>query len=160
MKSTMAKPVEKTVSAEDRSNPWLNQLGVKKILAVDDNPFERVLLESVLEAVKEYSVLAVPDGQSALDLAAQSPPDAVILDLKLLGMSGLEVLIELKKSHPTLPIIILTGATDVRTAVEAIKAGAHNYLTKPFENDQLLLILRQAIERNELITQMEGLTRK
>jgi len=157
MKTTIARPFEPPpVSPLE----WSGWPGKKKILAVDDSSAERMLLSMALRSVREYDVLAVADGQTALDQIEKTVPDAVILDMKLPAMSGLEVLKELKKNHPLIPVIMLTGLADVRMAVEAIKAGAHNYLTKPFESDQLILTLSQAMERNEMIAKMEELSRQ
>jgi two-component system response regulator AtoC len=133
---------------------------MKKILAVDDNKAECRLLELALENVRGYEVLTAASGRSALDQAVRYAPDAVILDLLLPDLSGLEVLKELKKSQPTLPVIMLTGLSDIRKAVEAIQMGADNFLTKPFENDQLLLTLRHVVEQNELLAEVAALRRK
>ncbi len=133
---------------------------MKKILAVDDNEAECVLLESVLENIPGYQVLTANSGKSALDQVDRCLPDVILLDLRLPDMDGLEVLKRLKQTKPSIPVIMLTGFADVRTAVEAIRMGAHNYLTKSFENDQLLLALRQAIERNELLAEMEELRKR
>lgn len=119
---------------------------MKKILVVDDNPAEQYLLQAVLEGSKDYRVLKAGDGRAALQQAEQSSPDAVLLDVRLPGLGGMEVLKELKESHPRMPVIMITGFTDVPTAVLAIKNGAYNYLTKPFEDNQLLHNLRQALE--------------
>ena len=132
---------------------------MKKILAVDDNKAECKLLELALENVRGYEVLTAATGRSALDQAVRCAPDAVILDLLLPDFSGLEVLKELKKFQPTLPVIMLTGLSDIRKVVEAIQMGADNFLTKPFENDQLLLVLRQAVEQNELLNEVAALRR-
>lgn len=123
---------------------------MKKVLVVDDNPAEQALLQRVLEKAKEYQVFKAPDGRAALQQADQTDPDAVFLDVRLPGLSGMEVLQELKESHPGLPVIMLTGFTDIATAVEAIKKGAFDYLTKPFEEDRLLLILQRALEKKHI----------
>ncbi len=132
---------------------------MKKILAVDDNKAECTLLELALEKVRGYEVLTAASGRSALDQAVRCTPDAVILDLLLPDISGLEVLKELKKFQPTLPVIMLTGLADIRKVVEAIQMGADNFLTKPFENDQLLMILRHVVEQNELLNEVTALRR-
>jgi DNA-binding NtrC family response regulator len=136
------------------------EVNMKKILAVDDNKAECRLLELALENVRGYEVLTAASGRSALDQAVRCTPDAVILDLLLPDFSGLEVLKELKKIQPTLPVIMLTGLSDIRKVVEAIQMGADNFLTKPFENDQLLLVLRQAVEQKELLNEVAALRRK
>ncbi len=133
---------------------------MKKILAVDDNKAECTLLEMALGNGRNFEVLTATSGRSALDQAVRCAPDAVVLDLLLPDISGLEVLKELKKSQPTLPVIMLTGLSDVRKAVEAIQMGADNFLTKPFEDDHLRVILRHAVEQNDLLKEVSALRRK
>ncbi|HVZ81342.1 MAG TPA: sigma-54 dependent transcriptional regulator [bacterium] len=129
----------------------------KKILVVDDEPFDCGSLRNILERGGAYEVLTADTGPRALDQVHRLPPDAVLLDVMLPAIDGLEVLKELKLSHPALPVIMLTGMTDVRMAVEAIQLGAYNYLTKPFDGAQLLLILAQAIEKSEMLAEMRSL---
>ncbi len=133
---------------------------MKRILAVDDNKAECFLLELALGKALGYEVLTAASGRSALDQVARYSPDAVILDLFLPDISGLEVLKELKTSRPSLPVIMLTGLADIPKAVEAIQMGADNFLTKPFENDHLLVILRHAVEQNDLLQEVSALRRK
>ncbi len=132
---------------------------MKKILVIDDDPIERRLLQTVLGKVGGYEVLTAENGQLGLERAVASV-DAVLLDLQLPDMSGMEVLKKLKASRPALPVLMLTGVTDIQKAVEAVKLGAHQYLTKPFENDQLLITLGHALEKTELLSQMEELRQR
>lgn len=133
---------------------------MKKILVVDDEPIEGRLLKAVFGKAGGYEVFTAETGASALQEAERLSPDAVILDLNLPDMSGLDVLKKLRQTQPQTPIVMLTGSTDVQTAVEAIQLGAHNYLTKPFENGQMLVTVQRAVERKELLFQMEDLRRK
>jgi DNA-binding NtrC family response regulator len=132
---------------------------VKKILVVDDDPIERRLLSTVLGKVGGFEVVTAETGALGLERAVESV-EAVVLDLQLPDMSGMQVLKKLKETRPSLPIIMLTGVTDVAKAVEAIKNGAYTYLTKPFENDHLLQTLRHAVEKNELLSQVEELRQR
>ncbi len=132
---------------------------MKKILVVDDDPIERRLLQTLLGKVAGYEVITAETGRLGIERAVASV-EAVILDLQLPDMSGLEVLAELHQSRPQLPVLMLTGVTDVQKAVEATRAGAYDYLTKPFENDHLLLTLGHALEKNEMLSQMEELRQK
>ncbi len=132
---------------------------MKKILVIDDDPIERRLLQTVLGKVGGYEVITAENGQTGLDRAVSSV-DAVLLDLQLPDMSGMDVLQKLKASRPALPVLMLTGITDIQKAVEAVKLGAHQYLTKPFENDQLLITLGHAIEKTELLSEMEELRQR
>jgi DNA-binding NtrC family response regulator len=133
---------------------------MKKILAVDDNVIERGQLESMLEKERGYEVHTAGTGRSALEKAERCPVDAVILDLRLPDMDGLEVLQKFKQQRPNLPVIMLTGFADIRTSVEAIRMGADDYLTKPFEDTHLLLTLQRVLERKDLLAEMEELRKK
>ena len=133
---------------------------MKTILVVDDDPIERRLLQTLLGKVGGYHVALAEDGAGALSQTARFDPQTVILDMKLPDMNGLDILQKLKISHPQLPVIMLTGVTDLQTAVKCIQQGAHNYLTKPFENDQLLITVQHAVEKNELLTEMKQLRQK
>ena len=132
---------------------------MKKILVVDDDAIERRLLQTLLGKVAGYEVLTAEDGRSGLERAVPTV-NAVLLDVQLPDMNGLEVLKKLKAQRPQLPVLMLTGVTDVKTAVEAVQAGAQQYLTKPFDNDQLLFALRNALEKDELLAEMEVLKQR
>ena len=132
---------------------------MKKILVIDDDSIERRLLQTVLGRVGGYEVVTAETGKLGLERAVDSV-EAVILDLQLPDISGMEVLKKLKESRRALPVIMLTGVTDVAKAVEAIQAGAFTYLAKPFENDHLLLMVRHAVEKNELLSQIEDLRQR
>jgi len=129
---------------------------MKKVLVIDDDPLERKLLTAVLGKVGGYEVITAENGRLGLERAVDSV-GAVILDLQLPDMSGMEVLQKLKRARPQLPVLMLTGVTDVRKAVEATQLGAYNYLTKPVENDQLLVTLQRAFEKHDLLAEMEEL---
>ena len=133
---------------------------MKKILVIDDDAIQRRLLTTLLGKVGGYEVLTAENGRLGLERAEGGHPDAILLDLQLPDMSGMEILKKLKETSPEIPVIMLTGVSEVQTAVEAIKIGAHNYLTKPFENDHLLLNVRNALEKSELLSQMEELRQR
>src|SRR5665213_105029 len=133
---------------------------MKTLLVVDDDAIERKLLQTLLGKVGGYHVVTAEDGASSIAQAAKVSPQTVILDMNLPDMNGLEILQKLKTSHPLVPIIMLTGVTDLQTAVKAIQQGAHNYLTKPFENDQLMIAVQNAVEKYELLTEMKQLRQK
>src|SRR5665213_3418576 len=133
---------------------------MKTILVVDDDAIERKLLQTLLGKVGGYHVVTAEDGASAIAQAAKFELQTVILDMNLPDMNGLDILQKLKTSYPQLPIIMVTGVTDLQTAVKAIQQGAHNYLTKPFQNDQLLITVQNAVEKNELLSEMKQLRQK
>jgi two-component system response regulator AtoC len=118
------------------------------ILVVDDDPGVRESFRLILE--DHYDVVDVPDGPSALDVVRTSPMDLVLLDIRLPGMDGIEVLERIKALDDRAEVILVTAVKTVRTAVAAMKLGAFDYLTKPFEEDELLSLARRALERRTL----------
>src|SRR6266571_716784 len=118
------------------------------ILVVDDDPGVRESFRLILE--DHYHVVDVPDGPSALEVVRASPVDLVLLDIRLPGMDGIEVLERIKAIDERIEVILVTAVKTVRTAVAAMKLGAFDYLTKPFEEDELLSLSRRALERRAL----------
>src|SRR4029434_5443545 len=118
------------------------------ILVVDDDPGVRESFRLILE--DHYDVVDVPDGPSALDVVRTSPMDLVLLDIRLPGMDGIEVLERIKAIDDRAEVILVTAVKTVRTAVAAMKLGAFDYLTKPFEEDELLSLASRALERRTL----------
>ncbi|PJF33499.1 MAG: hypothetical protein CUN57_02005, partial [Phototrophicales bacterium] len=109
-----------------------------KILIVDDEEIQRVSLQDDLNDAG-YKTLAVESPIVALELAAKEEIDVVITDLKMPAMDGISFMQELKKIQPGATIIMMTAYATVETAVEAMKIGAYDYLTKPFNTEELLL---------------------
>ncbi|MGO9014484.1 MAG: sigma-54-dependent transcriptional regulator [Dissulfurispiraceae bacterium] len=122
---------------------------MQKILIVDDEPSIRSAFGTVIK-IEGYSVLEASDGKRGVEIFDEERPDAVILDLKMPGMDGIETMKKMKTIDSSIPIIIATGYGDIRTAVEAIKMGAYDFITKSSELEVLLLTLRRAIEKREL----------
>jgi len=118
------------------------------ILVVDDEPGLRESFRLILD--DEYEVIDVPDGPAALDVLRSSQVDVVLLDIRLPGMDGIEVLERIKALDEAVEVILVTAVKTVRTAVAAMKLGAFDYLTKPFEEDELLSLVRRALERRSL----------
>ena len=118
------------------------------VLVVDDDPGVRESFRLILE--DHYDVVDVPDGPSALDVVRASAVDLVLLDIRLPGMDGIEVLERIKALDEGIEVILVTAVNTVRTAVAAMKLGAFDYLTKPFEEDELLSLSRRALERRAL----------
>ncbi|MDW7712345.1 MAG: sigma-54 dependent transcriptional regulator [Deferrisomatales bacterium] len=108
----------------------------KRILVVDDEAVVRKSFSRIF-AKTEIQVETAPSGHTALELLQQSPFDLVITDLKMPGMNGLEVLRAIKVLQPEVPVILVTGYSTVDTAVEAMKAGALDYISKPFTPDDI-----------------------
>jgi DNA-binding NtrC family response regulator len=132
----------------------------RRLLSVDDDPMQGRILTALFRDTPGLGVTVVHDGTTALQEVATNPPDIVVLDLGLPGISGLEVLQRIKVINPELPVVVLTGFTDVRMAVQAIQLGAYQFLTKPVNTDELTVIVQRALERSELLQQIESLRRK
>ena len=118
-----------------------------KVLVVDD---ERAVRESIRRALEleGYEIELAEDGRQALDrLESDSQPDAVVLDILMPGVDGLEVCRTLRKSGSSVPVLMLTARTQVEDRVEGLDAGADDYLTKPFALEELLARLRALLRR-------------
>ena len=115
------------------------------ILVIDDEKNYLLVLQTLLED-EGYTVTAISDPETALAFLAESEVDVVVTDMKMPKVSGREVLQHVKKSWPYIPVLILTAFGSIESAVEAMKYGAFDYITKPFSNDELLLSIHNATE--------------
>jgi len=120
------------------------------VLVIDDEEIIREALEALLVS-EGYRVIAVPTGQAGVDAAGSRPIDAVLLDLMLPDRNGIEVLEEIRRIDDELPVIMVTAFGTIDSAVAATKQGAFHYFTKPFKNDEVLSVLRNAVERRRLV---------
>jgi len=118
------------------------------VLVVDDEPGVRESFHLILD--DDYEVIDVPDGPAALEVVRSSHVDLVLLDIRLPGMEGIEVLERIKAIDEGLEIILVTAVKTVRTAVAAMKLGAFDYVTKPFDEDELLVLVRRALDKRTL----------
>ncbi|MER3522638.1 MAG: Fis family transcriptional regulator [Ignavibacteria bacterium] len=123
---------------------------MKSILVVDDDKAIRDSLRMILQYAK-YEVHFAEDGQSALAQVAALPLDLVLLDIKMAGMDGLEVLRRIKEMEPDLPVVMISGHGTIETAVEATRMGAYDFLQKPLDKEKLLIVVRNAIEKKQLL---------
>ncbi|MEN6624943.1 MAG: sigma-54 dependent transcriptional regulator [Candidatus Sumerlaeia bacterium] len=114
------------------------------VAVVDDEPQQRAILRSALEE-NGYAVVEGCDGDEAVELARSNRLDAMILDVRMAGMSGLEALGIIRRERPEIRVILLTAFIDVRDAVAAIKTGAHDYLEKPVDLDELAIAVDEAL---------------
>jgi DNA-binding NtrC family response regulator len=121
-----------------------------RILVVDD---EEIVIRSCLRILGEgdYDVEAVQSGWEALRKMDESHFDVVVLDIMMPKMDGLEVLQRVKESYPDVEVIMVTGLSQIETAVRAMKLGAFDYLPKPFDPDELKLVVARALERRQLL---------
>jgi DNA-binding NtrC family response regulator len=120
-----------------------------KILIVDDEPFNLDLLEQELSDLG-YAVVRAETGAAALTEIDKIAPDLVLLDYLMPGMNGIEVLQTIRKTQNDLPIVMITAYGTIDLAVEAIKAGADDFITKPFDPEHLALVVRKNLERAKL----------
>ncbi|MBI1727661.1 MAG: sigma-54-dependent Fis family transcriptional regulator [Candidatus Rokubacteria bacterium] len=129
------------------------------LLVADDDEAVRLSLERTLTR-EGYSVVLAPDGPAALDRLRQGGIDLLLSDLKMPGLTGLELLKLAKEVSPDVDVILLTAFGTVEEAVRAMKDGAIDFLTKPLQRAQLLRVVRQALERRSLIQQNRALQRR
>ena len=121
----------------------------ERILIVDDEDQMRELLAKVLEK-NGYQVTTAPDGGSALGLLEKESMDLVVTDVRMPGMDGMEALKAIKELNPDTGVIIMTAFGSIDQAVQAVKEGAHDYISKPFKIDEMLLTIRKALEERRL----------
>ena len=126
------------------------------ILVIDDEEIMREILEALLTR-EGYAVRLAASGAEGLDLARSLPFDAAIVDVMMPGMDGIAVLDELKKHDDELPVLMITAFASVENAISAMKRGAFDYITKPFKNDEVLVVVRNALERRQLIAENTAL---
>jgi DNA-binding NtrC family response regulator len=131
------------------------------VLVADDDPAVRESLDRVHLAGEGYTVVLAPDGQAGARAAADGrASDLVLSDLKMPGLTGLELLRRRKAVAPEVDFIMLTAFGTVEEAVKAMKDGAADFLTKPFQRAQLITVVRQALERRTLIAQNKALQQR
>ncbi len=128
----------------------------KRVLIVDDEKNMRWVLGEALRA-EGYEIAEASDGKEALALVAESAPDLMVLDHKMPAPDGMEVLRRIRGKGLSFPVIMLTAHGNVQTAVEAMKAGATEYLTKPFDLEELKLVIEKALRTGELAAEVERL---
>jgi DNA-binding NtrC family response regulator len=121
----------------------------EQLLIVDDEPSMRKMLE-ILFAQEGYSVLAAESAERAMEALAAKPFDLVISDIRMPGLSGLDLLRRLKSEDSPTEVILMTAYASTESAIEALKLGAFDYVTKPFEVEELANIVRHALEKKAL----------
>jgi DNA-binding NtrC family response regulator len=120
------------------------------ILVIDDEEIMREILEALL-AREGYQVRMAASAEEGLELARAMPFDAAIVDVMLPGMNGVRALDELKKLDDDLPVLMITAFASVENAIAAMKRGAFDYISKPFKNDEVLAVLRNALAQRRLV---------
>jgi DNA-binding NtrC family response regulator len=122
------------------------------ILVVDDDQAVRSVVSRKMQG-DGYTCTTAADGREALDKTATQSFDVVLLDIKMPGPSGMEVLPQIVAQHPESCVIMITAVVDTQTAVEAMKLGALDYVTKPFNLDDLGMRVQKALERKRLLNE-------
>ena len=117
-----------------------------KILIVDDEPRILLLMKSLLKA-NGFEVETAKDGPAALEIVRSGEIQIVVTDLRMSPMDGMSLFKEIKVLYPSIPVILLTAYASVETAIEAMKSGIFDYLTKPFKVDDMVACLRRAEEK-------------
>jgi len=122
----------------------------KTILIADDEPGIRSSLQKLLE-FEAFRVVLAEDGQRALDILRDRAVDLVLLDIKMPGLDGLEVLSQIHRDQPQLPVVIISGHGSIATAVEATRLGAYDFIEKPIDADRMLLVIRNGLAQRKLL---------
>src|SRR5450759_240241 len=127
-----------------------------KILIVDD---EEIVIRSCLRILDDssYVVDSVQDGLEALRKVDETDYDIIVLDIMMPKIDGLEVLQQVKERHPDVDVVMMTGLSQIQTAVKAMKLGAFDYLSKPFDPDELKHVVDRALERRHLLQENRNL---
>jgi two-component system nitrogen regulation response regulator GlnG len=130
---------------------------IGRILVVDDEEEIRKILTQILEK-DGIKVITAPDGDQAIQKIFFDTPDAVLLDIRMPGLNGMEVLKKIKEIDDDLPVVLVTAYADIHQAVEAMKVGAFDYLSKPFDNDEVVRITRRVLAEGKLKRNLKSLT--
>lgn len=130
-----------------------------KILVIDDEKAIRRSIKEILEFEKHH-VEEAEDGQTGLNMALKNQYDIVLCDIKMPKLDGTELLQKLMESTVSSPVIMMSGHGTIETAVDAVKRGAYDYLAKPIDLNRLLVAIRNALEKTELVTETRSLRRK
>jgi len=130
-----------------------------KILVIDDEKAIRRSIKEILEFEK-HQVEEAEDGQMGMNMALKNNYDVVLSDIKMPKLDGLELMAKLNESNISSAIIIMSGHGTIETAVDAVKTGAYDYLAKPIDLNRLLVSVRNALEKNNLVTETKVLRKK
>jgi two-component system response regulator HydG len=129
------------------------------VLIVEDDETHRVMLRTVIGGWG-YDCREAADGADAIALVAEGPFDLILMDIRMLKVSGLEALVEIRRLNPAIPVVIMTAFASVDTAVAALKKGAYDYLTKPLDFEKLRVTLLRAMEHRQLRAENQDLRRR
>src|SRR5213082_1085873 len=128
----------------------------RTILVVDDEEIMREILDTLLTR-EGYDVRCASSGAEGLEMARALPFDAAIVDIMMPGLDGIATLDELKRIDEDLAVVIITAYGSIESAISAMKAGAFDYISKPFKNEEVLVVVRNAMERRRLVSENRNL---
>jgi two-component system response regulator HydG len=126
------------------------------VLIADDDAAHRLMLKTLLEDWG-YRIKEADDGEKAVELIRQSSVDLVLMDVRMPKMDGIEATKSIHQYNPAIPILVITAHSSIPSAVEALKSGAYDYLTKPIDFDALKLVMERSLEHTQLQQENEGL---
>jgi len=127
-----------------------------RILVVDDDENLRWVLQTQLEDLG-YAVSTAEDGRQAVVAIEKEPPALVLTDLRMPGLSGMELLDKIRSEYPEVPVVIMTAFGTIQSAVQAMRAGAYDYLTKPIDYEELGLVVSRVLEHFRLLEEVRTL---
>ena len=127
-----------------------------KVLVVDDDESLRWITQLQLEEAG-YTVFAAPDAEKAMEVISAESPSLVITDMKMPGASGIELLKRVRAEQPDIFVIVITAFGTIQSAVEAMKSGAYDYITKPIDYEELILVMNRALEHQRLAEEVRVL---
>ena len=130
---------------------------VYRVLIVDDDKNIRRMIEINLRREKEYEVLMAANGEACLRVLTEEIPDLVLLDIQMPGIDGIETLKRIREEYPKIPVVMISAHGTIETAVQAMKLGAYDFLTKPFSAERLLVTVKNAIKNSALQEEVDRL---
>jgi len=130
-----------------------------RILIIDDEKSIRSTLREILE-YENYHVEEAAEGIEGLSKADKEKFDIILCDIKMPKMDGIEVLEKLHEKNPDIPVVMISGHGNIDTAVEAIKKGAFDFISKPLDLNRMLITMRNAMDRSSLITETNAIKKK
>jgi DNA-binding NtrC family response regulator len=128
-----------------------------RIMIVDDEEYIRASLTRVMKT-EGFKVQVAHNGATALKMIQEELPEVLLVDFKMPGMDGMEVLRRAKELYPDLPVILITAYAEVQGAVDAMRAGAHDYLSKPFDHHEVIRVVHRALAERELKQKLKNLS--
>ena len=129
----------------------------KRIMVVDDEKHIRLLIHDILKETKDYTVIQASSGEACLRKLQENTVDLVLLDYQMGGMDGKETLKEIKKQAPGLPVVIMTAHGTIERAVDSMRSGSYDFLTKPFTSDRLQVTVKNALTASALQSEVQTL---